>query len=296
MYKVDIERMVEMAKKKVGYLRTNPMGYLILSAMAGIYLGFGICLIFSVGAPFWAEGSAGFKLVMGVSFGIALTLVIFAGSELFTGNNMVCAFGALAKAITIKHVGLIFFWSFVGNLAGSLGLAWLVAQSGVVGQAPQSDLLLKVASLKMNLPMWELFIRGILCNWLVCLAVWTAARTTNDAAKIMLIFWCLFAFIGSGFEHSIANQSLLGIALFLPHGPDVSWAGFIWNQVWVVSGNIVGGVVFMGGAYWITSPVHGWIKKTETVTEAVAHELSRRIHVPAEGEYLAKPLAVGREN
>jgi nitrite transporter NirC len=296
MYKVDIERMVEMAKKKVGYLRTNPMGYLILSAMAGIYLGFGICLIFSVGAPFWAEGSAGFKLVMGVSFGIALTLVIFAGSELFTGNNMVCAFGALAKAITIKHVGLIFFWSFVGNLAGSLGLAWLVAQSGVVGQAPQSDLLLKVASLKMNLPMWELFIRGILCNWLVCLAVWTAARTTNDAAKIMLIFWCLFAFIGSGFEHSIANQSLLGIALFLPHGPDVSWAGFIWNQVWVVSGNIVGGVVFMGGAYCITSPVHGWIKKTETVTEAVAHELSRGIHVPAEGELLSKPLAVGREN
>ncbi len=296
MYKVDIEPMVEMAKKKVGYLRTNPMGYLILSAMAGIYLGFGICLIFSVGAPFWAEGSAGFKLVMGVSFGIALTLVIFAGSELFTGNNMVCAFGALAKAITIKHVGLIFVWSFVGNRAGSLGWAWLVAQSGVVGQAPQSDLLLKVASLKMNLPMWELFLRGILCNWLVCLAVWTAARTTNDAAKIMLIFWCLFAFIGSGFEHSIANQSLLGIALFLPHGPDVSWAGFIWNQMWVASGNIVGGVVFMGGTYWVTSPVHGWIKNTEPVTEAVSHELSRRIHVPAEAELLSKPLAVGREN
>jgi formate/nitrite transporter FocA (FNT family) len=138
MYTADVERMVQLAEKKAGYLRSNPMGYLVLSVLAGVYLGFGICLIFSVGAPFWAEGSAGFKLVMGVSFGIALTLVIFAGSELFTGNNMVCAFGALAKAITMKHVGLIFFWSFVGNLAGSLGLAWLVAQSGVVGQAPQS--------------------------------------------------------------------------------------------------------------------------------------------------------------
>jgi nitrite transporter NirC len=296
MYTADVERMVQLAEKKVGYFRSNPIGYLVLSALAGIYLGFGICLIFSVGAPFWAEGSAGFKLVMGVSFGIALTLVIFAGSELFTGNNMVCAFGALAKAITMKHVGLIFFWSFVGNLAGSLGLAWLVAQSGVVGQAPQSDLLLKVAAVKMNLPMWELFIRGILCNWLVCLAVWTAARTTNDAAKIMLIFWCLFAFIGSGFEHSIANQSILGIALFLPHGPDVSWTGFFWNQIWVVSGNVVGGVVFMGGAYWMTSPVRGWIKKTETVTEAVVHEASRRIRVPAEGKLLSNPLVVGREN
>ena len=72
---------------------------------------------------------------------------------------------------------------------------------------------------------------------------------------MMLIFWCLFAFVGSGFEHSIANQSVLGIALFLPHGADISWAGFVWNQVWAVLGNVVGGAVFMGGAYWFTSPL-----------------------------------------
>jgi nitrite transporter len=153
-----------------------------------------------------------------------------------------------------------------------------------------------VASLKMNLPMWELFIRGILCNWLVCLAVWMAARTTNDVAKIMLIFWCLFAFIGSGFEHSIANQSILGMALFLPHGPEVSWAGFVWNQLWVVSGNIVGGVVCMGGAYWVTSPVRGWINQPAMVTEVCAETSSRRIHVPDQGPMGSVPLAVGREN
>ena len=98
MHTVDVERMVQLAERKVGYLQSNPIGYLVLSALAGIYLGFGICLIFSVGAPSWSGGSAGLKLVMGVSFGIALTLVIVAGSELFTGNNMVCALGALAKA------------------------------------------------------------------------------------------------------------------------------------------------------------------------------------------------------
>jgi len=255
MYTVDVERMIEMAKKKVAYFQLNPLGYLLLSAMAGIYLGFGICLIFSVGAPFWADGSAGFKLVMGASFGIALTLVIFAGSELFTGNNMVCTIGALARSITLKQVGLIFFWSFVGNLLGSLGIAWLMAQSGVVAQAPQSTLLLKVASVKMNGEAWELFVRGILCNWLVCLAVWMAARTANEAAKIMLIFWCLLAFVGSGFEHSIANQSILGMALFLPHGPDVTWMGLAWNQTWVGLGNMVGGAVFVGGAYWLANPV-----------------------------------------
>jgi nitrite transporter NirC len=102
MYSQDVERMGEMAQKKMGYLRAHPVGYFVLAMMAGIYLGFGICVIFSVGAPFWADGSAGLKLVMGVSFGIALTLVIFAGSELFTGNNMVCAIGTLVRAITVK--------------------------------------------------------------------------------------------------------------------------------------------------------------------------------------------------
>lgn len=270
MYTGDVERMVESAKTKAGYLRSNPMGYLLLSAMAGIYLGFGICLIFSVGAPFWADGSAGFKLVMGASFGIALTLVIFAGSELFTGNNMVCAVGGMSKAITGRQVGQIFFYSFVGNLLGSLGVAWLIAQAGVLGQAPQSDLLLKVAAGKMNGPALELFIRGILCNWLVCLAVWMAARTTNDAAKILLIFWCLFAFVGSGFEHSIANQSILGLALFLPHGPSVSWMGLAWNQLWVVLGNIVGGGLFVGGAYWLCNPVKAKPLPMHTVGETIS--------------------------
>lgn len=255
MYTNDVQRMVDVSSKKTVYLEKAPLGYVILAALAGVYLGFGITLIFSIGAPFAAEGSAALKLVMGVSFGIALTLVIFAGSELFTGNNMVGVIGALARQITWSQVGALFVWSLIGNLIGSLAVAWLVVQSGVVSAAPQAALIQKVAGIKMSLPAWELFVRGILCNWLVCLAVWTASRTTSEAAKILLIFWCLFAFIGSGFEHSIANQSLLGLALFLPHEAGVSWAGFAWNQAWVILGNIVGGGVFVGGLYWVASPV-----------------------------------------
>ena len=255
MYNADVQRMVDVSAKKVAYLEGSPLGYVILAALAGVYLGFGITLIFSIGAPFAAEGSAALKLVMGVSFGIALTLVVFAGSELFTGNNMVGVIGALAGRITWSQVGMLFAWSLIGNLLGSLAVAWMVVQSGVVSAAPQAVLLQKVAGIKMSLPAWELFLRGILCNWLVCLAVWTASRTTSDTAKIFLIFWCLFAFIGSGFEHSIANQSLLGLALFLPHAEGVSWAGFAWNQTWVILGNVVGGGVFVGGLYWLASPV-----------------------------------------
>src|SRR5436309_4056318 len=255
MHQSDIARIAEQSKAKAVYLEGGPIGYLILSALAGVYLGFGITLIFSVGAPFAAEGAAALKLVMGVAFGIALTLVIFAGSELFTGNNMVCAIGALDGAISWGTVSRMWAFSLGGNLIGSLGLAWLVAQSGVLSQQPQIDLLMKVAAMKMNLSAWELVVRGILCNWLVCLAVWTAGRTTSDVAKLVLIFWCLLAFVGSGFEHSIANQSLLGVALFLPHAATVTWAGFLWNQAFVVLGNVIGGSVFVGGLYWLASSV-----------------------------------------
>jgi len=256
MHQSDITRIAEQSKAKAACLEGRPIGYLILSALAGVYLGFGITLIFSVGAPFAAEGAAALKLVMGVVFGIALTLVIFAGSELFTGNNMVCAIGALDGAISWGTVNRIWAFSLAGNLIGSLGLAWLVAQSGVLSQQPQIDLLMKVAALKMNLSAWELVVRGILCNWLVCLAVWTAGRTTSDVAKLVLIFWCLLAFVGSGFEHSIANQSLLGVALFLPHAATVTWAGFLWNQAFVILGNVIGGSVFVGGLYWLASVAH----------------------------------------
>ena len=190
----------------------------------------------------------------GVSFGIALTLVIFAGSELFTGNNMIGVMGGLAGQVSWRQVAHLFFWSLAGNLLGSLIIAWLVVQSGILAPA-SSTLIQKVAAIKMHLPAWELFLRGVLCNWLVCLAVWTASRAVGDAAKMLLIFWCLFAFIGSGFEHSIANQSLLGMALLLPHEAAVSWGGFLWNQTWVVLGNIVGGGVFVGALYWMASPV-----------------------------------------
>ena len=201
-----------------------------------------------------AAGSPVVKLVMGVSFGIALTLVIFAGSELFTGNNLIGTIGGLTRSLTWAQVIQLNAWSWLGNLAGSLGLAWLIVQSGVFAKGPTTELIEKVASVKMSLPAWELFVRGILCNWLICLAVWMTGRTSNDTAKILLIFWCLFAFIGTGFEHSIANQSLLGMALLLPHDAAVTWGAFWYNQLFVVLGNLVGGGLFVGGLYWMVSP------------------------------------------
>ncbi len=250
-----IETMAGLAGKKGQLLAGSLARYLLLSALAGAYVGLGITLIFAIGAPLAAAQSPFLKLVMGASFGVALTLVIFAGSELFTGNAMVMAIGSLTGRVSWGQLASLWAWSYVGNLIGALVLAFLVAQSGALAGEPQRTFVESVASLKMHLSFGEAFTRGILANWLVCLAVWCASRTTNDVAKLGLIFWCLFAFIGAGFEHSIANMSLLGIALFQPHGDAVSWAGYVANLLPATLGNIVGGAVFVAGLYWLAVPV-----------------------------------------
>lgn len=249
MYADEIEKMLGVAEKKIAYMRKSPLGYLLLSALAGVYVGFGIVLIFSIGGPLAKAGDPHLKLVMGASFGIALSLVIFAGSELFTGNNMVFAVGRLSKRVGIPTILYLFALCYAGNLIGSVFVAWLVVKGGSL-VASSVDLIVKTSGIKMNLPADELFLRGISCNWLVCLAVWTSGRTQNDTAKLIMVFWCLFAFISSGFEHSIANMTLLGMGLLLTHGPEISIAGYFYNQLWVVLGNLVGGGIMVGTVYW----------------------------------------------
>ena len=165
---------------------------------------------------------------------------------------MVFAVGRLRKKVGLGSIVILFAFCFAGNFLGSAFLGWLTVKAGSLTPEAQA-LILKVSAMKMNLEASEAFLRGILCNWLVCLAVWVSLRTQSDSAKLIMIFWCLFAFIASGFEHSIANQSLLSMAMFLPHGPEVSLTGFIHNQLFVTAGNIVGGGVMVGTVYWFAA-------------------------------------------
>ncbi len=245
--------IVGSARTKADLLAKSPLQYLVLSALAGAYVGFGIVLILSIGAPLAAAGSPAVKAVMGASFGVALALVIFAGSELFTGNNMVMTIGSLAGAVSWRRTLAVWGASWAGNLAGSLLLALATVKAGLVGKAPFKDFLASVALAKMSAPFGELFYRGLLCNVLVCLAVWTALRAKDDMAKLAMIFWCLFAFIGAGFEHSVANMTLLGMSLLGPHDGRIGWGGFVHNLVPVTLGNIVGGAVVIGAAYYFVA-------------------------------------------
>jgi len=254
MYKTEMQKISDASEKKIAFMKKSPLSYILLSALAGIYLGFGIVLIFSISGPIAAAGGEAYlRLIMGATFGIALSLVIFAGSELFTGNNMVFAISSLQKRVGLGPIIILFIMCFIGNYLGSAFLAWLVIKGGSLPEA-SNQLILKAAAMKMALDPQEAFIRGILCNWLVCLAVWISLRAKEETARLIMIFWCLFAFIGSGFEHSIANQTLLSMAMFLPHGPEISISGFAHNQFFVALGNLVGGGAFVGAIYWFASP------------------------------------------
>jgi nitrite transporter NirC len=251
MFLDTVDTFAQVAEAKAAAIRARPGAFWVSAMMAGAYIGLGIILIFSVGAT---VDPAIRGVVMGASFAVALTLVIFAGADLFTGHTMVMTMGWLRGRTSLRDLGASWSLTWLGNLAGCAVLAALfVTGGGGAALGAKSQLLVSVAAAKMNAPALELFARAILCNWLVCLAIWMAARMTSDTAKCIAIFWCLYAFIGSGFEHSVANMTLFLVALFAAHPDTVSYGGMLHNLVWVTLGNIVSGAGFMGIGYWLAS-------------------------------------------
>jgi nitrite transporter NirC len=251
MYSDTIDLFAETAAKKVKAIANNPLGFFIAAMMAGAYVGLGIIAIFSIGQG--VDPSIR-PLAMGLTFAIALTLVVFAGAELFTGHTMMMTLGVLKGKTNMSGLASSWAMTWIGNLAGAVALAalfWLGGGGAILKQG--ADLAFNVADAKMHMAPLALVAKGILCNWLVCLALWTAARTTNDAAKLILIFWCLFAFIASGFEHSVANMTLFAIALFGNHPDTITIGGMFYNLLWVSIGNIIAGVVFVGFGYFLAN-------------------------------------------
>jgi nitrite transporter NirC len=249
MYTDTIDGFVTLAGKKLNLLRQSPQGFLVGSMLAGAYVGLGIILILSLGSQVPPEVR---KLVMGTTFGIALTLVVIAGAELFTGHTMFMALRRYQGLCTWRDVAAALSASWLGNLLGAALLVALFVAGGGGGLLNDAHgLLMSTAAAKMTASAGSLFARGVLCNWLVCLALWMAARVSSDSAKCIVIFWCLLAFIASGYEHSVANMTLLLLALAGNHPESVSLAGLGWNLMWVTLGNIVGGAVFVAGAYRI---------------------------------------------
>lgn len=256
MYTQTLNDIAAQATAKLEGQRRSLLGHVVRSMLAGMYVGICIVLIFTVGGTLSKDMPAVVRLVMGVCFGGALTFVVFAGSELFTGSNLVLTVGVLSGKAKMKDLAANWVWTWVGNLLGSALVAVLVIGSGVLSVDPVKSFVLKVVATKMTIPADQLILRAVLANWIVCLGVWLAARTRSDPAKIALIWWCMFTFITAGFEHSVANMCGLLLGLLLPHEgvAGIDWAGYGYNLGLATLGNIIGGALFVAGMYWLGSP------------------------------------------
>jgi formate transporter FocA len=263
----------EMAAKaeQVGVKKAhlNPVSMFVLSVLAGAFIALGAIFSTTVAAGVGEALPYGVaRLLAGLAFTLGLILVVVGGAELFTGNNLIVMAWANHKVSTgllLKNWVIVYLGNFVGAL-GTAGLVYLSRQftfgQGVIGAAA-----LATANAKTSLDFVPAVALGILCNALVCLAVWLtfSARTTTD--RILAIIPPISAFVAAGFEHSIANMYFIPIGLFIKAGapasfwasigraatdfPNLTWERFLMgNLLPVTLGNIIGGAVLVGAVYW----------------------------------------------
>lgn len=238
----------QVAHHKVALLRT-PGLFLVRTMLAGAYIGIGVLILATAGGPLAAAGSGFAPLVKGLVFGVALTVVVVAGAELATSAMMILTQGAVVGTVTWGRAALTLLAVLGGNLLGSLVFAGLVHASGVLAPGTAGgDTIASMIEHKAQETNVELFVRGILCNVMVCLAIWCAARLTSEGARIAVVFACVMVFITSGFEHVVANMTTFGLGL-LGGLPGATVGEFARNVLLVGLGNTVGGAVLVGLSY-----------------------------------------------
>lgn len=225
-----------------------------LAVLAGAFISLG-ALFYTVtvsgagpDAPFGLTRLAG-----GVAFSLGLILVVVGGAELFTGNNLIAmawAAGRLRTGDVLRN----WAWVYAGNLLGALGTVTLVLLAGVheLGDGALGETAIRIARTKAGLDPMQALMRGVLCNVLVCLAIWLCMGARSVTDKILAIVFPISAFVACGFEHSIANMYFLpvGIALASSSVAPIAWTGAIGNLIYVTIGNVLGGTVLVAMVYW----------------------------------------------
>jgi formate transporter len=245
---------VGVAKARLPILPT-----LMLGVLAGGFIGLGALYFALVVSD--AQLSFGIARVLGgVAFSLGLILVVVAGAELFTGNNLLVMAWADRK-ITTAEMLRNWVLVYVSNAVGAIGLAVVVYLShhADMNQGAVGLEYVKIAAGKTALPFWEAFFKGVLCNLLVCLAVWLALAGRSVTDKVLAIVFPISAFVAAGFEHCVANMYLIPLGIFLKDSvaattnintASLDWSGFIGNLIPVTLGNILGGSVMVALVYY----------------------------------------------
>jgi formate/nitrite transporter len=232
---------------------------LVSAFLGGAYIAFGALVAITVSSGLdparWGTLPT---LFLGAAFTLGLVLVVIAGSDLATGNMMLVPLGAMRGKIDVGDVVKNLTLVLVGNLIGAVFVAYFLAvQTGVIGHAGAGgnagltyERLAAIAEAKATGEShWQVFLRGVGCNWLVCLAVWMSLAAKSISGKILAIFFPIMAFVAMGFDHVVANMFFLPAAIFVGV-PDLGWGDVLLNWLFAGVGNLVGAVVFVATSYW----------------------------------------------
>jgi len=225
---------------------------LVAGFLAGAYIAFAGLLAVVASAGMDPKLWGGVQtLVTGGVFALGLVLVIIAGSELLTGNMALVPLAALDRRVSLGGLSFNLFWVLIGNLIGSLFVAYFLAkETGVItAEAPLARLGAIATAKGATETDWQIFLRAVGCNWLVCLAVWMALAADDIGGKVLAIFFPIMAFVAMGFDHVVANMFFLPAAIFAGAG-DITWGDTLNNWLFAFLGNFVGAGIFVATTYW----------------------------------------------
>lgn len=248
-----LRKVEQLALKKHGIFKQSVIRYLARSMLASMFIGFGVIVAFKTGNYFYLEHSPLTYPMAAITFGAAIILISYGGGDLFTGNTFYYTFASLRKKLSWRETAKLWVMSYAGNLLGAAAFAFMIYTTGLFDDANVNGFLLSVVDKKMHTPASELFFRGILCNWLVCLAFFIPMSFKDDGAKMFAMMLFVFCFFISGYEHSIANMCTFAIALVLNHPGTISLEGVVHNLVPVTLGNLIGGGALMGFMYFFVN-------------------------------------------
>ena len=240
MNREEVEKLSTAAKGKINLLNSNFGKYFMRAIMAGFFID--VAMIYSnvVGNVFSKTFPEWGKFLGAIVFSIAVLLIVMVGGELFTGNNLVMAFGAYDKSVSWKDVGKVWGISYIGNFVGCLILALIFVGAGASGTA---DYFAGFINGKLSIPAGQMFFRAVLCNFFVCLAVLCGIKLKSESGKFLMIVICISGFVVSGFEHCIAYMGIFTVAFCMV--PGLSVGAMLKSMVIVTLGNIVGGAVLL---------------------------------------------------
>lgn len=245
-----VEKAADSGIRKVSLLSEDPLRYLTRCVLAGMYLTIVVFVFWSLmhnlhDTPFG-------KVIASAFFGVGLTIIVFTNAELFTSNNMYMAVSSTVGKTSWTETAKLWIACYLGNLVGAMIVAGLLYGAGVIAELPPDHALYSGAAHKAHQPGLVIFFKGILANWVVCLAVRLALRCKEDIAKVAILVLVVFIFLYLGFEHSIANMGTFAISLL--GQSQISVPNALHNLAFSTAGNIVGGAIFVGVMFAYINP------------------------------------------